>query len=153
MQGFTGWHLSLKALRMITHFDLTAQSIISGWDRDVMARKRTFSLTTHVRMRKLEFLARTIEMPTEALPRRMLQALHLHIAQGNPQGFNGTIFMDVPDPADFAHMVTLVQDGERWAKWKAGKQWPREKRYGQTQRDTGRRTRSRGPHEEEGGGV
>ena len=146
MQGFAGWHLSTEALRMLAHFDLGAQAKITGWDREIVARKCTFSLTSHIRVRRLELLARTLELPTTALPRRMLQALHQHIEQSDSQEYRGTIFMDVPRPADLEHTVALIADGERWAKWKAGKQW--EQRYGQKQTDIGRHTRSRGTHEE-----
>ena len=146
MQGFAGWHLSTEALRMLAHFDLGAQAKITGWDREIVARKCTFSLTSHIRVRRLELLARTLELPTTALPQRMLKALHQHIEQSDSQEYRGTIFMDVPRPADLEHTIALIADGERWAKWKAGKQW--EQRYGQKQTDIGRHTRSRGTHEE-----
>ena len=138
-QGFVGWHLSDSALRMLTHFDLTAQSSLSGWSREVMAGKRTFSLTTHIRTRRLEFLARTIALPPEALPRKMLIALHQHITHST-RNFNGTIFMDTPEPDHFGNIVALVGDSEKWAKWRKGRAWE-----GVETHTTNRPTRNRGP--------
>ena len=89
-----------------------------------MAGKRTFSLTTHIRTRRLEFLARTIALPLDALPRKMLLALHQHIARST-RNYGGTIFMDTPDPENFGELVALVGDKEKWAKWRKGRAWAR----------------------------
>ena len=100
---------------------------------------RTFSLTTHIRTRRLEFLARTIALPLDALPRKMLLALHQHIARST-RNYAGTIFMDTPDPENFGELVALVGDKEKWAKWRKGRAWARAETH-----TTDRPTRNRGP--------
>ena len=115
-QGYAGWHLSHEALRTLEDFDMMAQAIMSGWPRDVIAHRRQFILTTHIRIRRLQFLAQLVRMPPTALPRQMLLALHAHLKTRptHTRPYDGSIFMDIPDPTSMGGIISLVNDDVEW---------------------------------------
>ena len=95
---------------------MMAQAIMSGWPRDVIAHRRQFILTTHIRIRRLQFLAQLVRMPPTALPRQMLLALHAHLKTRptHTRPYDGSIFMDIPDPTSMGGIISLVNDEVGW---------------------------------------
>ena len=68
MHGFEGWHLSTAILKKLNGFGIRAQSRIKGWDHDVVAHQREhFHLVLYIRLRRFEFLGKTLLLPLEEL--------------------------------------------------------------------------------------
>ena len=116
--GYTGWHLYKKALASLEHFDVLTQSNITGGDWDKVAHEREFILTNHIRSRRLQYLERVLEMHHISLPFKMLLALHTHLRAQPPttRPWDGTIFMDLPNPKSLGAIQDLINDRDKWCR-------------------------------------
>ena len=116
--GYTGWHLDKKALASLEHFDVLTQSNITGGNWDEIAHNREFILTNHIRSRRLQYLERVFEMHHTALPYKMMLALHTHLRAQSPttRPWDGTIFMDLPNPNSLGAIEDLINDREKWCR-------------------------------------
>ena len=103
-------------------FDIKAQALINitGWDYEIVNRKRHFHLTAHLRSRRMNFLGKTLKLsisPTE-LAHSTLVAYHSHLAS-SAQGlaaFQGSIFADSPHPSNLNSLLEIAKDASRWRR-------------------------------------
>ena len=101
--------LTLLVIRM--------QSRITGFEHEVIAHKRElFHLVFYLRVRRFEFLGKTLRLDPAELAYQTLIAFHRHLA-AQPlyqRAFEGSIFCDFPDMHNFAAMQEAANDLPTW---------------------------------------
>ena len=81
MHGFEGWHLDTAAIKKLNGFDIRMQSRITGFEHEVIAHKRDlFHLVFYLRVRRFEFLGKTLRLDPGELAYQTLIAFHRHLA-------------------------------------------------------------------------
>jgi hypothetical protein len=117
MHGFEGWHLNTAAITTLNGFDIRMQSLITGLDHKVVASSRpVFHLVFYLRVKRCEFLGKTLRLDPEELAHQTLIAFHRHLA-AQPlweRAFEGSIFADVPDKYDIHAMLNAARDRPQW---------------------------------------
>jgi len=118
--GYEGWYLGEKECKILNGFDLRAQMLFTGWDYDVVAATREFSLVAYVRERRMKFLGHTLRLDPGILVHKVLSGYHSHLislpcrARGC---FEGTIFADAPNPRNFEGLVASAKDRGKWSQF------------------------------------
>ena len=117
--GYEGWYLGEKECKILNGFDLRAQMLFTGWDYDVVAATREFSLVEYVRERRIKFLGHTLRLDPGILVHKVLAGYHHHLVNlpHRARGmFEGTIFADAPNPRDFEGLVIAAKDKSGWTR-------------------------------------
>ena len=117
--GYEGWYLGEKECKILNGFDLRAQMLFTGWDYDVVAATREFSLVEYVRERRIKFLGHTLRLDPGILVHKVLAGYHHHLVNlpHRARGmFEGTIFADAPNPQNFEGLVVAAKDRSGWTR-------------------------------------